>query len=46
MRVKLSLQAVSHRPTLPLNCNHAVAGLIYRTLSQASEEFATRLQED
>lgn len=45
MRVKLSLRADTPRPTLPLNSNHAVAGLIYRTLGQSSADFAARLHD-
>jgi CRISPR-associated endoribonuclease Cas6 len=31
---------------LPLSYNHAVAGLIYRTIDKASEEFAARLHDE
>jgi CRISPR-associated endoribonuclease Cas6 len=31
---------------LPLNYNHAVAGLIYRTVGKASEEFASALHDE
>ena len=31
---------------LPLSYNHAVAGLIYRTIGNASEEFAARLHDE
>ena len=44
MRVKLTLLANWSKATLPLNYNHAVAGLIYRTLGNASEEFAAMLR--
>lgn len=46
MRVKLTLMATRPKTTLPLNYNHAVAGLIYRTLGNASEEFATMLHDE
>lgn len=46
MRVKLTLMATKPKSTLPLNYNHAVAGLIYRTLGNASEEFATMLHDE
>ncbi len=46
MRVKLTLMAASQRSTLPMNYNHAVASLIYRTLGNASEEFASRLHDE
>jgi CRISPR-associated endoribonuclease Cas6 len=46
MRVKLTLRATGPKTTLPLNYNHAVAGLIYRTLGNASEEFAAMLHDE
>lgn len=46
MRVKLTLMARGPKATLPLNYNHAVAGLIYRTLGNASEEFAAMLHDE
>src|SRR6185503_9793376 len=46
MRVRLRLLASKRDTTLPLNYNHAVAGLIYRTIGNASEEFATRLHDE
>ena len=46
MRVKLTLMATGPKTALPLNYNHAVAGLIYRTLGSASEEFATKLHDE
>lgn len=46
MRVKLTLMATKPKVTLPLNYNHAVAGLIYRTLGNASEEFAAMLHDE
>ena len=45
MRVKLTLLASKRNATLPLNYNHAVAGLIYRTIGTASEEFAAYLHD-
>jgi CRISPR-associated endoribonuclease Cas6 len=45
MRVKLTLMASKQKTMLPLNYNHAVAGLIYRTLGNASEEFAAMLHD-
>ncbi|MFL6215831.1 MAG: CRISPR-associated endoribonuclease Cas6 [Blastocatellia bacterium] len=46
MRVKLTLQAVTRNAALPLNYNHALAGLIYRTIGNASESFAARLHDE
>lgn len=46
MRVKLTLMATGPKATLPLNYNHAVAGLIYRTLGNASEEYAAMLHDE
>jgi CRISPR-associated endoribonuclease Cas6 len=46
MRVKLTFLASKRNATLPLNYNHAVAGLIYRTIGNASEEFATALHDE
>jgi CRISPR-associated endoribonuclease Cas6 len=46
MRVKLTLLATKRETSLPLSYNHAVAGLIYRTLGNASEEFAARLHDE
>jgi CRISPR-associated endoribonuclease Cas6 len=46
MRVKLTLLATKRNVVLPLNYNHAVAGLIYRTVGHASEEFASRLHDE
>ncbi|MGA9771320.1 MAG: CRISPR-associated endoribonuclease Cas6 [Blastocatellia bacterium] len=46
MRVKLTLMAEGAKATLPLNYNHAVAALIYRTLGKASEEFASMLHNE
>jgi CRISPR-associated endoribonuclease Cas6 len=46
MRVKLTLRAAGTKATLPLNYNHAVAALIYRTLGKASEEFAAMLHDE
>jgi len=46
MRVKLTLMARGAKATLPLNYNHAVAALIYRTLGKASEEFAAMLHDE
>ncbi|MFL6276006.1 MAG: CRISPR-associated endoribonuclease Cas6 [Blastocatellia bacterium] len=46
MRVKLTLLAVKRNAVLPLNYNHAVAGLIYRTIGNASEAFATALHDE
>lgn len=46
MRVKLTLMATGPKTTLPLNYNHAVAALIYRTLGKASEEFAAMLHDE
>ena len=46
MRVKLTLMAKGAKATLPLNYNHAVAALIYRTLGKASEEFAAMLHDE
>lgn len=46
MRVKLTFMASKRNATLPLSYNHAVAGLIYRTIDKASEEFAARLHDE
>jgi CRISPR-associated endoribonuclease Cas6 len=46
MRVKLRFMASKRNATLPLSYNHAVAGLIYRTIGTASEEFATMLHDE
>jgi CRISPR-associated endoribonuclease Cas6 len=46
MRVKLTFMASKRNAMLPLNYNHAVAGLIYRTIGTASEEFATALHDE
>jgi len=46
MRVKLTFLATRRNAVLPLNYNHAVAGLIYRTIGTASEAFATALHDD
>ncbi len=46
MRVKLTFLASKRNTILPLNYNHAVAGLIYRTVGNASEEFAARLHDE
>jgi CRISPR-associated endoribonuclease Cas6 len=46
MRVKLTLMATGPKANLPLNYNHAVASLIYRTLGKASEEFAAMLHDE
>ncbi|HYX71537.1 MAG TPA: hypothetical protein VE732_02095, partial [Nitrososphaera sp.] len=46
MRVKLTFLASKRNATLPLNYNHAVAGLIYRMIGNASEEFATALHDE
>jgi CRISPR-associated endoribonuclease Cas6 len=46
MRVKLTFLAAKRNATLPLNYNHAVAGLIYRTIGNASEAFAAHLHDE
>jgi CRISPR-associated endoribonuclease Cas6 len=46
MRVKLTFMASKRNAMLPLSYNHAVAGLIYRTIDKASEEFAARLHDE
>lgn len=46
MRVKLTLMATGPKAILPLNYNHAIAALIYRTLGNASEEFAAMLHDE
>ena len=46
MRVKLTFLASKRGAMLPLNYNHAVAGLIYRTIGNASEAFASRLHDE
>jgi CRISPR-associated endoribonuclease Cas6 len=46
MRINLTLLATKRNAILPLNYNHAVAGLIYRTIGNASEAFATALHDE
>jgi CRISPR-associated endoribonuclease Cas6 len=46
MRVKLTFSAIRQKTMLPLNYNHAVGSLIYRTLGNASEEFAALLHDE
>ncbi|HXG91646.1 MAG TPA: CRISPR-associated endoribonuclease Cas6 [Blastocatellia bacterium] len=46
MRVKLTFLASKRNATLPLSYNHAVAGLIYRTIGNASEEYAAALHDE
>lgn len=46
MRVKLTLASLQRGARLPLDYQFAVASLIYVTLSDASEDFATRLHDD
>jgi CRISPR-associated endoribonuclease Cas6 len=46
MRVQLTLNAIAPHTRLPLNTNYALAGLVYRILGTASEEFATRLHNE
>jgi CRISPR-associated endoribonuclease Cas6 len=46
MRVRLTFLASKGNAMLPLNYNHAVAGLIYRTIGNASEEFAAALHDE
>lgn len=46
MRVKLTLLASKRKTTLPLSYNHAVAGLIYHTLGNASQDFAAMLHDE
>ncbi len=46
MRVKLTFMASKRNATLPLSYNHAVAGLIYRTIGSASEGFAAALHDE
>lgn len=45
MRIKLVLRALDRAPALPLGCNQAVAGLIYRLLGRSSADFAARLHD-
>jgi CRISPR-associated endoribonuclease Cas6 len=45
VRVKLTLRAKPNSGSLPLNCNHAITGLVYRILGQASAEFAAQLHD-
>lgn len=46
MRVKLTLSALKRATLLPLNYNHAIASLIYRTLSNSSTDFAASLHDE
>ena len=46
MRVKLTLIAEQIKTRLPFNYSFAISALIYRTLGQASAEFATRLHDE
>jgi CRISPR-associated endoribonuclease Cas6 len=46
MRVRLTLMALKRNTMLPLNYNHAVSSLIYRTLGKASESFAAMLHDE
>lgn len=45
MRVKLILEARDNNATLPLNTNHKIAALIYKTIGKGSETFAEKLHE-
>ncbi len=45
MRVKLTLLALKDNTYLPLNYNHALAGMIYSVLGNASTNFATMLHD-
>lgn len=45
MRVLLTLHSNRTRASLPLNYNHAVSALIYNTLAESSEDYATRLHD-
>ncbi|MFN7947727.1 MAG: CRISPR-associated endoribonuclease Cas6 [Blastocatellia bacterium] len=44
--MKLTFQAQLRHPSLPVSLNHAIAGLVYRILGQASAQFATRLHDE
>jgi CRISPR-associated endoribonuclease Cas6 len=46
MRVKLTLIAEQAKTQLPFNYSFAIAALIYRTLGQASAEFAAHLHDE
>ena len=46
MRVRLTLLATESQTLLPFNYNYAVASLIYKTIGQASSEYAQRLHDE
>lgn len=45
MRIKLTFRALTEKATIPLNYNHAVSALIYKTVAESSFEFAEKLHE-
>lgn len=45
MRIKLQLKQIQKKATIPLNYNHAVAALIYKTIAESSPKFARELHE-
>lgn len=45
MRIKLTFQALNEKASIPLNYNHAVSALIYKTVAESSPEFAEELHE-
>jgi CRISPR-associated endoribonuclease Cas6 len=45
MRIKLTLRAVNEKTSIPLNYNHAVSAMIYKTVAESSPEFAEELHE-
>jgi CRISPR-associated endoribonuclease Cas6 len=46
MRVRLTLIATQPKTTIPLNYNYPVASLIYKTVGNASVEYAARLHDE
>lgn len=46
MRVRLTLEAIQPKTTIPLNYNYAVTSLIYKTIGNASAGYAARLHNE
>ncbi len=45
MRIRLTFRALREHTGIPLNYNHAVSGLIYKTVAESSPAFAEELHE-
>jgi CRISPR-associated endoribonuclease Cas6 len=45
MRIKLTFRALNEKASIPINYNHAVSALIYKTVAESSPEFAAELHE-